>query len=139
MDEAYASAARRHYVDAKLLLGERRFDNAAYLAGYVVECSHKAVLDCCGGPAPASQGHELASLTGPALHLAVVLTPAASRYRVSHDADVQYAVHRWEPGWRYGASGMLAQSEAERLVRAAETCAEGIIHAMILDGRVGVL
>jgi HEPN domain-containing protein len=38
MTELFASAAGRHLQDAKILLSKKRWDNAIYLAGYVVEC-----------------------------------------------------------------------------------------------------
>ncbi len=39
MSDAFASAAARHWEDAQRLFLDNRFDNAAYLAGYAVECS----------------------------------------------------------------------------------------------------
>jgi HEPN domain-containing protein len=40
----FISAAQKHLTDASLLLEQNRFDNAAYLSGYVVECCLKALL-----------------------------------------------------------------------------------------------
>lgn len=37
MTELFASAAGRHLQDAKILLSKNRWDNAIYLAGYVVD------------------------------------------------------------------------------------------------------
>jgi HEPN domain-containing protein len=48
IEEDYGSAARRHLHDARTLLIAERFDNAAYLAGYVVECSMKKLLEIHG-------------------------------------------------------------------------------------------
>ena len=48
MQEHYASAASRHVEDARYLCDARRWDNAGYLAGYVVECGVKAVINRAG-------------------------------------------------------------------------------------------
>ena len=44
MTELFASAAGRHLQDAKILLSKKRWDNAIYLAGYVVECAFKFLV-----------------------------------------------------------------------------------------------
>ena len=49
----YASAAARHWEDAISLTQASRFDNSAYLAGYVVECSLKSLIEISGGLAKA--------------------------------------------------------------------------------------
>ena len=38
MQESFSQAAGRHLQDAKILCEQERWDNAVYLAGYVVEC-----------------------------------------------------------------------------------------------------
>jgi len=43
MQESFSNSAGRHLQDAQLLLAEQRWDNAVYLAGYVVECSFKVL------------------------------------------------------------------------------------------------
>lgn len=45
MQESFSNAAGRHLRDAEILLENERFDNAAYLAGYVVECSFKILVE----------------------------------------------------------------------------------------------
>ncbi len=37
-------AAKKHEQDARTLLGAARYDGAAYLAGYTVECAAKAII-----------------------------------------------------------------------------------------------
>jgi hypothetical protein len=46
MPESFVSAASRHLEDAGILFLASRFDNAAYLSGYTVEC---ALFDRNGG------------------------------------------------------------------------------------------
>jgi HEPN domain-containing protein len=45
MQESFSSSAGRHLQDAQILLREKRWDNAVYLAGYVVECSFKVLVE----------------------------------------------------------------------------------------------
>ena len=40
----YPEAAGRHILDSRALVARRRFDGAAYLAGYVVECTLKTLI-----------------------------------------------------------------------------------------------
>ena len=40
----YPEAALKHLLDADTLLKGRRFDGAAYLSGYVVECALKTLI-----------------------------------------------------------------------------------------------
>jgi HEPN domain-containing protein len=79
LDEDFLSASVRHYNDSKYLHDKGRFDNAAYLAGYVVECGLKAILQVYGHGAKTYK-HDIAALHGPALDLATMLSPGASRY-----------------------------------------------------------
>ena len=44
MQESFSSSAGRHLQDAQILLREKRWYNAVYLAGYVVECSFKVLV-----------------------------------------------------------------------------------------------
>ena len=59
----FSSAAARHWDDAMSLIQANRFDNAGYLAGYVVECSLKCLVEMSGA-APKPFQHELATLSG---------------------------------------------------------------------------
>ena len=45
MQESFSQAAGRHLQDAKILCEQERWDNAVYLAGYVVECSFKVLIE----------------------------------------------------------------------------------------------
>lgn len=131
--EAYASAAFRHFEDAQHLFAIGRVDNSAYLAGYVVECSFKLLLQCAERSSPKPLGHDLANLAGRALVLAAILAPGAERYQVDHP-DVQYAFRRWTPDMRYTGSGGVTASDSQRLLGGARSCLEGIVGSLILDG-----
>ena len=56
---AFISVAEKHLTDSSLLLAQKRFDNAGYLSGYVVECCLKALLDIDGMPSVKELGHGL--------------------------------------------------------------------------------
>ncbi|RMH27271.1 MAG: HEPN domain-containing protein [Planctomycetota bacterium] len=42
--EDHPEAAAKHLDDSLALLDQRRYDNAAYLAGYVIECTMKTLI-----------------------------------------------------------------------------------------------
>jgi hypothetical protein len=128
----------RHYRDAAFLLDGGRLDNAAYLAGYVVECSFKAVIQCGDRIAGQSLGHDLKNIAGRALALAAVLAPGLQRYQVGLNPDVEHVLGHWRPELRYGASGRASQEEAGRLIRGGQACLAAIIIPLVLDGIVGI-
>ena len=51
----YPEAARKHLVDATALATARRFDGAAYLSGYVVECAAKLLIQVETASKPKNQ------------------------------------------------------------------------------------
>ena len=63
MSESFSQAAARHLYDANVLLNGQRWDNAVYLAGYVVECSFKVLVEKYIDQAAVKKyGHDLAAL-----------------------------------------------------------------------------
>lgn len=132
-DIDFTAAATRHLKDARLLEEGGRYDNALYLAGYVVECSLKAVAGWHGLDARGF-GHRLSKLEGDALDLAVVLAPAASRYRPP-EGCVQEVGSRWSPSCRYAPDRVTAATAAA-VIENAEKVWQGCIGAMLLDGLV---
>src|ERR1035441_2033403 len=68
--EDYPAAAGKHCDDAGALLAASRFDGAAYLAGYAVECMLKTVIQVEQGTvAPVLQHrHNLDNLSGEERH-----------------------------------------------------------------------
>jgi hypothetical protein len=49
MTEDYASAARRHFLDGRILRSKGRIPNSDQLFGFAVECALKSVLVCLPG------------------------------------------------------------------------------------------
>lgn len=69
-EDSFPQAAARHLHDAKILLDKQRWDNAVYLAGYVVECSFKVLVEVYipeGKTAVKKYGHDLTELQGKAI------------------------------------------------------------------------
>ena len=72
MDD-FPKAALKHLEDAWVLRDEQRFDGAAYLAGYVVECTLKTVIEAENPPVPRS--HDLSNLQQTGQQLALRAGP----------------------------------------------------------------
>ncbi len=134
MDEDYVSAAARHFVDSEHLLSESRADNAGYLAGYVVECSLKAVMMSGGGPHPRQYGHDLALLGREALDLALLLSPSLRYYRPETIDEIIQDTKDWRPSWRYAATGDLSQQKAHQMVESGKKAFEQLVVPIVLDG-----
>ncbi len=135
--EDFGSAALRHARDSEQLFDINHFDNAAYLAGYAVECSCKVLIECTDRLSPKALGHDLTNLAGRALSFARLLSPGMPRYRPD-DVDVDFTFQRWTPEMRYEATGEVTQGEAQRLVRAAQVCLDRIVFPLVLDGKLEV-
>jgi len=81
MGEKYPEAARRHLEDSKYLLDDERWDNSAYLAGYVIECSIKALITTPYAPDGVDVykiGHDIQTLAGHLVPRPPVFPPLAN-------------------------------------------------------------
>ena len=130
MIEDYASAASRHLRDARYLHEGERWDNAAYLAGYVAECAVKAVINQAGR---APQVH-LRELTPPLLLLAADLGAAARRYRIDLDPDLHALRLAWSTDLRYARTDTCDEFGATQMLAQAGRVYQRTIQAMVLDG-----
>lgn len=142
----HAAAAPKHGADARLLLQSHRYDGAAYLAGYVVECVIKAIVlhnqayDPRTGKTDALKvtewhrtlrspqyGHKLPAL------LSILLSPSGARY-VSYLPSASAAITTgWSEQLRYRPPGAITASDATSYVTDASR-AEDAITQMTLDG-----
>lgn len=111
--EDWIAVARERAADADALLHERQYSaGSVYLAGYVIECSLKAVLQRRGIPFPkaGSAGHDLRALW------------KTAGFRLTDLADDSGAktffIERWNTDLRYTADPELPISSTE-LVNAA--------------------
>jgi len=124
----------KHLDDSDHLLSTARFDNAAYLSGYVVECGLKSLLLDPGMPAAKQLGHDLRLMSGNALHLAAALSPARKRYNIPSSPPVAALVRTWKPDERYARKGATDHLLAESRVQAAHEAANAMIYPRLLDG-----
>lgn len=130
------SAAQKHLTDSSLLLDRQRFDNAAYLSGYVVECCLKALLHTDGMPSVKELGHDLSIMAGSALMLGYALAPSRRRYNLTSTADLDDLICNWRPDSRYEKESATAMALAHSRLKGAQAAYEQIGVAMILDGVV---
>lgn len=101
----YPDAAAKHLADAKALLGNSRFDGAAYLAGYVVECSLKSILQVETGNAP--RMHSLKSLANEVAKASAVATAATAKYLTPVVQNLPSAsIVGWRETMRYRSPSM---------------------------------
>ncbi len=133
-DTTFISAAQKHLTDSSLLLDQKRFDNAAYLSGYVVECCLKALLHMDGMPSVKELGHDLPLMAGNALMLGYALAPSRRRYNLTSTTDLDDLVSNWRPDSRYEKESATVLALAQSRLKGAQTAYEQIGVAMILDG-----
>lgn len=138
MQESFSNSAGRHLQDAQLLLVEQRWDNAVYLAGYVVECSFKVLVEQHfkqDQDAVRKYGHHLTELEGRAMERLRVLYPILDRQLpASRIAGTVLAQNH--PERRYSKSGLWAEAEAKTAVQRAEEIYREIITKLVLNGSI---
>ena len=138
MPESFSNSAGRHLQDAQLLLVEQRWDNAVYLAGYVVECSFKVLVEQHfkqDRGAARKYAHDLTELEGRAMERLRVLYPILDRQLpASRIAGTVLAQNH--PERRYSKSGLWAEAEAKTAVQRAEEIYREIITKLVLNGSI---
>jgi len=133
-DDRFAQAASRPLVDARVLAGQRRLDNAVYLAGYVVECSLKTVMEFHLGQDQARRwGHDLVGLQGQALQQLCVLVPHA-QVRMPASRTDGTVLDQGHPQRRYWASGHWGEQETGLALERASEIYRDTVVSMVLDG-----
>jgi len=111
-----------------------RFDGAAYLSGYVVECSLKTLIIL--QTKKAIKGHKLNDFSNMVLELAKLPTSKTARYNkvISSKLSISDPVNGWKETLRYRASGSLSPAEAEVWVNEAMAVYQSTVAQMKLDG-----
>lgn len=130
MSEDFASAAVRHWNSSDCLAKQGNWQEAAYLAGYVAECSLKFCI-AKANLRPKDFYHELNLLSTDGLALASMLAPLMKRYRLKSDFTILFA---WRPEHRYQKSGFWADDKFKEMIAQAEQVADQILLQMIFDG-----
>jgi len=143
----HPEAAGKHLDDALALRRAGRWDGAAYLAGYVVECALKCLvilehnvnvgLDQAGAQAR-RLGHDLNALSQEALRLAALPGARTARYvpRMTPDHSIYDAGRGWRETLRYREPGAVAPAVADVWIAEAQAVFESTVVPMRIDGVV---
>lgn len=138
MSEHFQQAAARHLQDAQYLLNHQRWDNAVYLAGYVVECSFKVLVEVYIDSLTARKyGHNLAELQGKAIERLRLIYPAVDM-QLPTSRTMGTVLEQGHPERRYAESGLWSKIEGEQATQRAEEIYLEIIPQLILDGRISI-
>ncbi|MFM6181618.1 MAG: HEPN domain-containing protein [Dolichospermum sp.] len=134
--DSFSQAAARHLQDAKILLDKQRWDNAVYLAGYVVECSFKVLVTVYISKdieEIKTYGHDLKKLQGKAMNRLRLMYPVLDM-QLPTSRIQRTVLSRNHPERRYDKSGIWNQTQAEEAVNRAEEIYREIIPKLVLDG-----
>jgi hypothetical protein len=139
--EDYPDAAGKHYTDARALMKKGRYDGAAYLAGYVVECILKTIIQVDrGNNDPIIKfRHDLNKLSNEALHLAALPSSKTARYFSRGSLTIlQYAdpPAGWKETLRYRHEGTIPKTTAADWVAEAKRLYMLVIGGLRKDGEV---
>ena len=132
--ENFADASARHFDDATQLITHQRYDNAAYLLGYVVECAMKTVFSAGPLMKPQKLGHDLNAISIDALQLLWIVAPAMRRYQIPESQDLEDFIRDWDPSLRYRQSGAVDELQAKKWAVSAGQVFENFVVQSVLDG-----
>ena len=114
----YPEAAGKHLADASTLLDGARYDGAAHLAGYVVECALKTLIQM--ETRRTRRSHDLASLSSTLGAIAAQASFRTQRVYVSAAAFLHGSrIVAWKPEMRYRAA-QVTRSTARAWFREAQ-------------------
>ena len=131
----YPEAASKHLADATILLAGARPAGAAYLAGYVVECALKTLIQVQTGRG--TRSHDLAGLRSSLGAIAAQAGPQTQRYFAAAAALLNGAsILGWNPEVRYRANAGFTSARAGTWLQEAGAVYAGIIGGLRLDGVV---
>ena len=104
----YPDAAGKHLEDSKLLMAGSRHDGAAYLAGYVVECVLKTLIQLETGEAIHS--HDLSGLCDRLDGLGARVGARHGKVYLAAEASLRASgvLNDWRPEQRYRGPGVTA-------------------------------
>ena len=132
--EDHPDAATKHLFDANVLEKSNRPDGAAYLAGYVVECSLKSLYLLENGP-PLPQNwthHRLKSLVS---NVGAMTGARSAKYTTALVLSIpSMGISAWDFNMRYSAAGSIDPSRAADWLIEAICVYEDTIAGMKLDG-----
>jgi HEPN domain-containing protein len=130
----HPEAAGKHLADAEVLLAAGRSDGAAYLSGYVVECSLKAVCQLESETRQPPWGHNVPKLAIRMATLSSMAGAKTAKYLGPIGRSVDASVlASWVPEMRYRAPSMTLQ-DASDWVQIANQVFNETVFEMWQDG-----
>jgi HEPN domain-containing protein len=139
--EDHPEAAAKHLDDAQTLFVQNRWDGAAYLSGYVVECALKAVILVGNNNKPGwpggGQGHNLSQLTTAATSFlsAVAFNGRTAKYApLLKKARTISGANGWSVFMRYMPAGHINETTATAFFNEAEDLYKATVIELIKDG-----
>ena len=132
----YADAAARHLEDAWRLLEQERWDNAAYLSGYVFECIWKTLIQLELKSTP-PWTHDLEQLSRKAQGLASLPGTRTARYTspgAMGGVASTYGGDGWNEVLRYKRTGSISATRSRQWIEEASKMYDHTIGTMWLDG-----
>jgi HEPN domain-containing protein len=138
VQESFSQAAGRHLQDAKILCEQERWDNAVYLAGYVVECSFKVLIEIYFSndqKAVKKYGHDLNELEGKAMERLRVLYPRLDS-QLPNARITGTILAKDHPERRYAKSELWTKEEAQLAVQTAAEIYSKIVPNLVLNGLI---
>jgi HEPN domain-containing protein len=141
MTEHYANAACRHLSDSRVLLDASHWDGCAYLAGYVIECSLKAVIASPEAPPEVNLrelGHDLSKLHFQLDQMASSRQTARKRHvpgrlLTALRAQLETMQPGWKPSMRYHSKDPAWQNQATNFWRLADRCFKGFARTLVTE------
>lgn len=140
--EDYPDAARKNYLDARALMARRRYDGAAYLSGYVVECLLKTLIQVDRATnAPIMEfRHNLSEMSEEALKLMKMPSSRTARYYPSGSSFTSLPYDTPPFGWketlRYHHEGTIPKTTASAWISEAKRLYQHVLWGLIKDGEV---
>lgn len=131
----YPEAAGKHLKDAGVLITKVRPDGAAYLAGYVVECALKTLIQVQTGRG--TKSHDLARLSSSIRAIAAQAGPQTQRHFTAATVLLNGAsILSWNPETRYRARGEVTSAVAGAWLQEASAVYSRVIGGLRLDGEI---
>jgi len=133
--ESFVQSAARHLKASEVLIGvEGLGDEAVYLAGYVAECSYKAVMELYSNKTTArNYGHNIVSLEDEGMNQLRILYPEVDK-RLAFNSTENTVLNHNHPQRRYFKSKLWTDEECNLAYEKALQIFEDTVVEMILDG-----
>ncbi|MBN1165669.1 MAG: hypothetical protein JXA44_00905 [Methanospirillaceae archaeon] len=131
----YKSSAKRHLNGSDTLLRENQYEESAYLAGYVSECSIKKMVQLIlKNDAPIFQ-HDISLLSNQLIQLIQKTAEfSLSKYIPTPQGNLfEGSINNWDPVLRYKTDGTINETTAKEWYREASVH-YNILQEMWKDG-----